>query len=379
MITRNKCIHCDVPTEIIHTEYNVPIYFTTVAINTEYKYSNLSYGHCNKCNIIQLNDLIELNILYDIGHNYQVVGNTWKQYFSQFTELLMPYIKKKNILEIGCPSGKIVNNCDHYNSWNIIDPNVKIFDNKKINSISNFFDEKSTFDFNIDVIVHSHLFEHIYYPIPFLNKCYNILEENGYMIFGVPNMEYIMKNKISLYCGVMFEHNIFYSVANIIKMLEQTKFKIIDVSFYKNHSIFFKVQKTNSFGHKYSLTNDVFSTDNLNLKEQFMENCMYYDNCIKTWINYLDIETDNKVIYIFGASYNTSLLLHKISNRINIKGILDNCVEKQGQYFYGYNYKVLSPKILENENAIVILKNGVYNEEIKKSLLELNANTIFLE
>ena len=379
MIIRNNCIKCNKQNETIHTEYNVPISFTIMKNNKNYKYSNLSYGYCNKCNIIQLNELIELNVLYENGHNYQVVGDTWKQYFSQFTELLMPYIKKKNILEIGCPSGKIANNCNDYNLWNIIDPNVKIFDNKKINSISNFFDEKSSFDFNIDVIVHSHLFEHIYDPISFLNNCYNILVENGYMIFGVPNMEYIMKNNISLFFGVMFEHNIFYSVSNIIKMLEQTNFKIIDVSFYNNHSIFFKVQKTNSSGCKYTLTNNVFSTDNLNLKEQFMENIMYYDNRIKTWINYIDTKNDNKVIYIFGASYNTSLLLHKISNLINIKGILDNCVEKQGQYFYGYNYKILSPTILKKENAIVILKNGVYNEEIKKSLLELNINTIFLE
>lgn len=83
--------------------------------------------------------------------------------------------------------------------------------------------------------------------------------------------------------------------------------------------------------------------------------------------------------FILKKYYNTSLLLHKISNRIIIKGILDNCVEKQGQYFYGYNYQILSPILLKNENAIVILKNGVYNEEIKKSLLKLNANTIFLE
>ena len=29
--------------------------------------------------------------------------------------------------------------------------------------------------------------------------------------------------------------------------------------------------------------------------------------------------------------------------------------------------KIQQPTILENENAIVILKNGVYNEEIKNS------------
>lgn len=379
MITRNKCIKCKKQNKIIHTEYNVPISFTVMKINKNYKYSNLSYGYCNKCNIIQLNELIDLDILYENGHNYQVVGDTWKQYFSQFVDILTPYIKNKNVLEIGCPSGKIANNCNDYNLWNIIDPNVKIFDNKKIISIRKFFDEKSSFDFDVNVIVHSHLFEHIYDPISFLNNCYNILVENGYMIFGVPNMEYIMKNKISLYFGVMFEHNIFYSVTNIKNMLEQCKFKILDILFYKNHSIFFKVQKTNSSGCKYTLTNNVFNTYNLNLKEQFIENIMYYDNCIKTWINYIDTKNDNKDIYIFGASYNTSLLLHKISDRINIKGVLDNCFEKQGQYFYGYNYLILSPVLLKKENAIVILKNGIYNEEIKKSLLDLNANTIFLE
>jgi len=86
MIIRNNCIKCNKQNETIHTEYNVPISFTIMKNNKNYKYSNLSYGYCNKCNIIQLNELIELNVLYENGHNYQVVGDTWKQYFSQFTE-----------------------------------------------------------------------------------------------------------------------------------------------------------------------------------------------------------------------------------------------------------------------------------------------------
>ena len=132
MIQRNNCIRCSIKNEIIHTEKEVPISFTTTKNKTNYKYSKLIYGYCDKCNIIQLNELIDLDILYENGHNYQVVGDTWKQYFSQFVDILTPYIKNKNVLEIGCPSGKIANNCNDYNLWNIIDPNVKIFDNKKI-------------------------------------------------------------------------------------------------------------------------------------------------------------------------------------------------------------------------------------------------------
>ena len=90
------------------------------------------------------------------------------------------------------------------------------------------------------------------------------------------------------------------------------------------------------------------------------------NNCIRCSIKNEIIHTEKEVpIYIFGASYNTSLLLHKISNLINIKGILDNCAEKQDHYFYGYNYKVLSPTILENENAIVILKMVFIMKKLK--------------
>ncbi len=85
-----------------------------------------------------------------------------------------------------------------------------------------------------------------------------------------------------------------------------------------------------------------------------------------------------KNIYLFGASYNNSLLLHKIANRLNIKGVLDNCEDKQGDYFYGFDTLILSPSILKKEDAIVILKNGVYNKEIKKQLSELNKKTIVL-
>uniref|UniRef100_A0A6C0EIF0 C-methyltransferase domain-containing protein n=1 Tax=viral metagenome TaxID=1070528 RepID=A0A6C0EIF0_9ZZZZ len=160
-------------------------------------------------------------------------------------------------------------------------------------------------------------------------------------------------------------------------MLEQTNFKIIDVSFYKNHSIFFKVQKAKSRECKYTLTNNIFTTDNLNLKAKFIDNITYYDNCIQKWIDY--VNDNNKNVYLFGASYNNNLLLHKLSNKLNIKGILDNCVEKQGRYFYGYDHLILSPLVLKDKDSIVILKNGVYTEEIKIQLLELNKNTIFLD
>jgi len=377
-IDRKKCIICQKFNEVIHTEHAVPISFTVVDKNTDYIYSNLIYGYCKNCNIIQLNNLIDLNILYSSPHNYQVVGNTWKEYFSNFIEILNPYVIDKNVLEIGCPSGKIASNCNTYKSWNIVDPNVKNFNNKKMVAIPKFFDYNFSIDISIDIIIHSHLFEHIYYPNEFLQNCYKILKNDGVMIFGMPNMEYIMNENLSLYLGVIFEHNIFYTTSNVIKILEENNFKILDVSFYKNHSIFFKVKKKCVNDCKYIVKDNQSSIDNLNLKEKFIENINYYNKCIDKWSGYINNNYNNKEIYLFGASYNNNLLLHKIQNKINIIGILDNCFEKQNKYFYGYNLKVLSPDILKNKNVIVLLKNGVYVEEIKKQILEINNNTIIL-
>ena len=52
-----------------------------------------------------------------------------------------------------------------------------------------FFDAKRSFDFPIDTIVHSHVFEHVYDPIVFVRQIFAFLEQGKHLIFSVPNME----------------------------------------------------------------------------------------------------------------------------------------------------------------------------------------------
>ena len=63
-----------------------------------------------------------------------------------------------------------------------------------------------------------------------------------------------------------------------------------------------------------------------------------------------------------------------------IVGILDNDPKKQGCRLYGTPFKVFPPSILETkDNPYVILKAGVYNDEIKKDIIEnINSKTTFL-
>jgi SAM-dependent methyltransferase len=221
MIKREKCSICE--KNLINNFYyidNIPIklYCSNEYIN---KTERLSFFNCTYCNTTQLSELIPLDILYSDSHNYISVGNVWNNYFKLFAEKIINIIDKKNILEIGCPSGKIAQQLNNYNKWFIIDPNknenIKFKDN--IYFIQSLFDNNFNISDKIDIIIHSHLFEHIYEPNIFLKKCYDILDDNGEMFFGVPNMEFIAKNELCPFLGIFFEHTIFLNKINITYLL----------------------------------------------------------------------------------------------------------------------------------------------------------------
>ena len=64
-----------------------------------------------------------------------------------------------------------------------------------------------------------------------------------------------------------------------------------------------------------------------------------------------------------------------------IINLLDNDKNKWGKRLYGTKLIVKPPKILHDvKNPIVILKAGVYNNEIKKDIIEnINSSVVFFE
>jgi hypothetical protein len=57
-----------------------------------------------------------------------------------------------------------------------------------------------------------------------------------------------------------------------------------------------------------------------------------------------------------------------------IKGIVDNCKEKQNKYLYGFELMIYHPDILTNDECIVIIKNGYYTDEIIEQVKSINDN-----
>lgn len=372
IINRIKCAICNNELTNLYNLNNMPIKLTcTDSFNL--KNSEISWSQCNDCNTIQLDKLIPLDILYSGSHNYSIVGKTWENYFKFFSNKIYNIVDNKNILEIGDPSAKIANKLNNYNQWFIVEPNKNnnIKFNNKISFIDGFFDEHFTISNKVDVIIHSHLFEHIYEPNIFLKKCYEVLDDNGEMFFSVPNMEYILEKELSAFLGVFFEHTIFYNKENIIYLLNKNNFEIIEIIDYENHSIMYHVKKIIK-------TNNVFFIDNIKIKN-------YKDIFFNTLNKYIKFINDfnNSILktecYIVGASYNTQFILALGLNINKLNGIIDNCKEKQGKYLYGFNLKIYDPSILIDKKDIsIIIKNGYYVNEICDQIKSLNTNVVII-
>lgn len=373
-IERYKCVICENELIDLYTIENFPIRLSTEEIPI-YEFSPLKYSKCSLCSTIQLKELIPLEYLYGKSHNYTSVGTTWNNFNEFIVNKLNQITDNKVVLEIGCPSGKIAKKIDNFKKWYIVEPNKNenITFDKNIVFIQKFFDENLQIDEEINIIFHSHLFEHIYNPNIFLKKCFEILVDDGIMFFAIPDMEYISKNNLCPFNGVFFEHTIFYTQENIKFILEKNGFEIIDIFNFNNHSLIFKTKKL-----KNKLNNNqIFNLSNI-YHDLFWKSINEFEFFSSQCLENLKYVLSKK-IFIFGASYNSQFLLYFLNKKnIKISGILDNCIEKQNLFLFGTDLKIYNPEILKIENSVVILKNGYYSKEIELQIRKINSDTLIL-
>ena len=419
--TRNECVICNNPLDVFFSLHNVPNKLTCV---TEICTNNstMDFAQCSKCNTIQLKKMIPLNILYEDSHNFVSVGKVWEKYFEMFINYFQNIINTQpngTILEIGCPSGKVAQKVDNYKKYIIVDPNQNSDEKFSENIVFKqaIFDDDFIINEQIDIIVHSHLFEHIYEPSKFVKKCYDILNDEGEMYFGVPNMENFIEGKSTPFLGIFFEHTIFLNEENISYLLTQNGFEIIRINYYEKHSVLYHCKKkvvtpllslstddssnvefqtipvANFSGGKatYEVSSEETRSPLPKLPSELVVKRLtapcqitnYKDNFTSITEQYKQfiekcnekISNTTKKVYLFGASYNTQMLLLLGLQDENINGILDNCKTKQGKYLYGFKLQIYDPNILKNNDSIVILQNGYYNNEIMNQIQILNKNT----
>ena len=92
--------------------------------------------------------------------------------------------KDDTVLEIGGGHGILNLEYQKYKpiDWTILEPNPSPVKGVKAKYIKGFFDNEFRFDKEVDTVVHSHVFEHVYNPDEFVSHIADFLEVGGQLI-----------------------------------------------------------------------------------------------------------------------------------------------------------------------------------------------------
>lgn len=321
--------------------------------------------------VIQLKKLIPLEILYLNQHN-DGTGQIWQDHYSEFARFIKKHNPGKNILEIGGAHDWIAKNYMNLApdvNWTIVEPNPQYIKNDKIRVIKGWFDENFTIDQLVNTIIHSHVLEHVYEPAEYLRHISGFLKEGDKHIFTFPNMLEQLTRKYTNCLN--FEHTVFLTEYIVDYLLKKYGFNILAKDYFKDHSIFYSTEKINK------IPTDLSENKYNEYKKIFMDFVGHHKEMVGDLNNKID--NAEEPVYFFGAHIFATYLFAFGLKQDKIISILDNSPAKQGKRLYGTPFKVESPKILKNKGSVnLILKAGIYNEEIKKDILgNINNQVVF--
>jgi len=356
MQIRNGCLLCGGKLERLFG-IKMPVFMGVNENQREEIVEDMTFTACNVCGEVQIKELLDQNLVYFNNHNINIVGKTWEGHYVELVEFIGNLTDNKTILEIGDPSGKIATRTKGYKNWYIVEPNPGL-EIENVIFIKSFFDESFQFE-SVDLIVHSHLLEHIYNPHGFFKKCHELLRDDGIMVGSIPHMEHFLNSMYSPINILQFEHTYFINEEILNFLANANGFSVVDVKNYNNHSIFFKLKKDNSFN----------KTLDLKLSNKFGENLLYHIENIKK-IN-ASVSSD---AYIFGSHVTSQFYFFNGLKTKHIKGVLDNSINKQGYKLYGTDLMVLNPEIIKNKKDCIVIcsHDGIYYKEIYQQLKEIN-------
>jgi 2-polyprenyl-3-methyl-5-hydroxy-6-metoxy-1,4-benzoquinol methylase len=345
---------------------NFPIYMGCINTPSDSDvFSDMKWGYSTSSGLVQLMNLIPLDVLYSKHHNPGITGKIWEDHHLNFSNLIKKSPFKK-CLEIGGATGTLFKHFledDKKFNWSVLEPsgvfNIK---DDRVNIISDYFENFSS-ETKYDIVVHSHVLEHVYEPMGFIKKVRDVLVDGGYHYISIPNMRQWLLNGYTN--TLMFEHT-YYIDEYVLEFILNNNGFIIEEMIINEHSIMVKSKKVNK----------VISCDwSFEYSKKLFQN--YYANIFSDVNSTLE-KVKDKFVYIFGAHIFSQIFINLGLDERKVISILDNNVEKQGKRLYGTKLMVNSPDVLiDIEAPIVIVRAGAYTKEIMSGILNINKSVIF--
>ena len=324
--------------------------------------------------LIQLHKLLPLEVLYPESHGSGCVGALWNKHHKAFANFLHQ-VTPAAVIEVGGAHGLLAREYKQFGNtpWTILEPNPSPVDGCEAHFIKGFFDDKFSYGDAFDTVVHSHVFEHIYEPDQFMRHLAGFMGEGKHLVFSLPNMQAMLERKYNN-C-INFEHTVFLTEPYVEFLLAKHGFRLLTKKYFMDdHSIFYAAVRDPSV-KPLELPHGLYEKN----KQLYMDYVHYHEELIQDMNRRISDST--QPVYLFGAHIFAQYLIAFGLDTSRIVSLLDNDPQKQGKRLYGTRLMAQSPKMLRDvANPSVILKAGVYSQEIKADILNnINASTTFLE
>ena len=364
-INRSRCVIANTPDlEMLHIFPDFPVFMgATNQERSDDIMSDMVWSISKSSGAIQLASLIPLEDLYPASHGSGQVGNTWLSHHRAFATFINNF-NPESVFEIGGGHGILSREYHALRNipWTILEPNPTPAEGVNAKYKKGFFDSRYCYDGQYDAVAHSHVFEHTYEPDDFLRKIAGFMSSGMKLFFSVPNLPVMFKKK---YCNsINFEHTFFYTEEMLFHLLTKNGFRILKQEYFlDDHSIFIAALRDPHVSIL-PLPQGAYSKH----KELFYEYLSYYQNLVRDFNS--SMLNNSNPIYLFGAHIFSQYLLNFGLKESSISAVLDNDSNKCDKRLYGTGLIIKSPEILrDQERAIIILRAGAYDQEIKEQIL----------
>jgi hypothetical protein len=360
--------------EPLHTFARFPVFMgcTTRPQETDVL-ADMSWWISRGSGLIQLNPLIPLDVLYPESHGAGSVGALWARHHAAFAAFLRAD-RPQAVFEIGGSHGILEREYRAHGGaqWTILEPNPAPVPGCQAQFVRGFFGPDFRFDGEFDTVVHSHVFEHIYEPVAFMEQLSGFMREGQTLAFSIPNLQ-VMLERGYTNC-INFEHTLLLSEPYVDHLLARHGFRLQRKEYFlEDHSVFYSARRDSTV-RAGELPSGLYE-----LHAQLYRRYVSSHKELAREIN-ARIAHSASPVYLFGAHVFAQYMLAFGLDASRLTGILDNDPHKQGKRLCGTSLQVSAPAILRDlERPVVILRAGVYNAEIRAAITqEVNPDVVFL-
>jgi SAM-dependent methyltransferase len=337
---------------------------------------NLSF--CISCGFIS-------NSTFDTTIDYYTKGYEDQQGFSPTfmkfitgiaQHLIDTYdIRNKEVIEIGCGKGDFLALiCELGKNKGIgIDPAWEPGRNKQ-NPDLRFIKEFYSADhgkLNADFICCRHTLEHIHATKDFLQLIRNSLgtRTDAVLFFEIPQISRILD--VQAFWDIFYEHCSYFSAGSLARLFRSTGFEILDLYHtYNDQYLMIEAKPVNSpssktFPIEESIEEQKARVENFKVR---------INQQLNEWRNRLSsLKANGKKTVVWGGGSKSVGFLTNFADLNLIEYVVDINPHMENNFIPGIGRQYVQPKFLKDYKPdTVIIMNGVYKDEITKTLNEMD-------